>query len=99
MRLNLYGWDGTPLNPMYLAYRPPQMLPTQTLNPTKTASTGASQSSGTTKTKRDVDGDHDGLVRDALSRNAMLKQSAYADRIWWLGVGLTALGGVGYFCF
>ncbi|KAL8972259.1 MAG: hypothetical protein Q9197_002867 [Variospora fuerteventurae] len=99
MRLNLYGWDGTPLNPMYLAYRPPQMLPTQTLNPTKTASTGASPSSGTTKTKRDVEGDHDGLVRDALSRNAMLKQSAYADRIWWLGVGLTALGGVGYFCF
>ncbi|KAI4119164.1 MAG: hypothetical protein LQ345_000874 [Seirophora villosa] len=98
-RLNLYGWDGAPLNPMYLAYRPPQMLPTQTLNPTKAAATGASQPSGTTKSKRDLEGDQDGLVRDALTRNALQKQSTNADRIWWLGVGLTALGSVGYFCF
>lgn len=84
---------------MYLAYRPPQMLPTQTLNPTKAAATGASQPSGTTKSKRDLEGDQDGLVRDALTRNALQKQSTNADRIWWLGVGLTALGSVGYFCF
>lgn len=32
-RLNLYKFDGTPVNPMYLAYRPPMMLPTQVLNP------------------------------------------------------------------
>jgi hypothetical protein len=33
------------MNPMYLAYRPPQMLPTTTLNPMPTASaTGKSNS-------------------------------------------------------
>ncbi|EEB05488.1 ER chaperone Rot1 [Schizosaccharomyces japonicus yFS275] len=28
-KLQLYQWDGTPMQPMYLAYRPPMMLPTQ----------------------------------------------------------------------
>ncbi|KAI4204852.1 MAG: hypothetical protein LQ350_000918 [Teloschistes chrysophthalmus] len=98
-RLNLYGWDGAPMNPMYLAYRPPQMLPTQTLNPT--ATTSGTQPSGSSKSKRDLAGDDDGLVQEALNRHALVKQreSTNADRLWWLGVGMTALGGVGYFCF
>ncbi|KAL8694310.1 MAG: hypothetical protein Q9218_001015 [Villophora microphyllina] len=98
-RLNLYGWDGAPMNPMYLGYKPPQMLPTQTLNPT--ASTSGSQPSSSNKAKRDLAGDEDGLVQDALNRHALMKQraSTNADRLWWLGVGITALGGVGYFCF
>ncbi|KAL8873900.1 MAG: hypothetical protein Q9174_000703 [Haloplaca sp. 1 TL-2023] len=99
-RLNLFGWDGTPLNPMYLAYRPPQMLPTQTLNPT--VAPASAQPSATSKAaKRDLAGDEDGLVQEALNRHALLKQkhSTNADRIWWLGVGMTALGGIGYFCF
>lgn len=88
------------MNPMYLAYKPPQMLPTQTLNPTSAASTGTRPSS-TSKSKRDVPGDDDGLVQEALNRKALLKQrhSTNADRLWWLGVGMTALGGIGYFCF
>ncbi|KAL8858516.1 MAG: hypothetical protein Q9178_005014 [Gyalolechia marmorata] len=100
-RLNLYAWDGAPMNPMYLAYKPPQMLPTQTLNPTTAAATGTKPSS-TSNSKRDLPGDDDGLVREALSRKALLKQrhsKNNADRLWWLGAGLTALGGVGYFCF
>ncbi len=35
-RLDLEDWDGTPVQPLYLAYRPPMMLPTQTMNPTGT---------------------------------------------------------------
>ncbi|KAI4229196.1 MAG: hypothetical protein L6R36_001045 [Xanthoria steineri] len=99
-RLNLYGWDGAPMNPMYLAYKPPQMLPTQTLNPTSAAATGTRPSS-TSKSKRDLPGDDDGLVQEALNRKALLQQrhSTNADRLWWLGVGMTALGGIGYFCF
>jgi len=46
-RLNLFQWDGTPANPMYLAYRPPEMLPTTVLNPVNT--TGSN-----TKRKRDI---------------------------------------------
>ncbi|KAL9042781.1 MAG: hypothetical protein Q9180_000345 [Flavoplaca navasiana] len=101
-RLNLYSWDGTPMNPMYLAYKPPQMLPTQTLNPTSAAiaATGT-QPSSTSKSKRELPGDDDGLVQEALNRKALLKQrhTNNADRLWWLGVGMTALGGVGYLCF
>ncbi|KAL9030119.1 MAG: hypothetical protein Q9196_001730 [Gyalolechia fulgens] len=101
IRLNLYGWDGAPLNPMYLAYKPPQMLPTITLNPTTGAPTKGSQPSSTDKTKRSLAGDDDGLVQEALNRNALSKRkdTVRADRIWWFGVGITALGGVGYFCF
>ena len=101
MRLNLYGWDGAPLNPMYLAYKPPQMLPTQTLNPTTGAPTASSQPSGTGKVKRALAGDEDGLVQEALNRQSLLKRqdTAKADRLWWLGISMTALGGVGYFCF
>ncbi len=36
-KLNLYEWDGNPKQPMYLAYRPPMMLPTEALNPTSQA--------------------------------------------------------------
>lgn len=35
-RLDLYKFDGSPMNPMFLAYSPPQMLPTITMNPTDT---------------------------------------------------------------
>ncbi|KAL8917414.1 MAG: hypothetical protein Q9208_007969 [Pyrenodesmia sp. 3 TL-2023] len=100
-RLNLYGWDGAPMNPMYLAFKPPQMLPTQTLNPTSGSATGSAQSSSTGNSKRDLHlaGDEDGLVQEALNRNALRKDSTKADRLWWLGVGMTALGGIGYFCF
>lgn len=101
MRLNLYSWDGTPLNPMYLAYKPPQMLPTRTLNPTTGARTAGSQPSSTGKVKRSLTGDEDGLIQEAIDRNALSKRkdTVNADRIWWFGVGMTALGGVGYFCF
>ena len=34
-RLNLLAWDGTPAIPMWLIQRPPQMLPTTTLHPSR----------------------------------------------------------------
>ncbi|ODV94469.1 hypothetical protein PACTADRAFT_51302, partial [Pachysolen tannophilus NRRL Y-2460] len=44
-KLQLYEFDGTPVQPLYLAYKPPLMLPTITLNPTATSS--GSSSTGT----------------------------------------------------
>lgn len=51
-RLDLYEFDGTPMQPMYLVYSPPQMLPTSALNPI--TSTTASPTSKA-KAKRGLD--------------------------------------------
>jgi len=82
------------MNPMYLAYRPPQMLPTITMNPTKTA--GAPKATGSSKVKR---GAKEAEV--PFNKNVIVKrrEPINADRWWWIGVGMTALGGIGYFCF
>ena len=108
-RLNLFAFDGAPLNPMYLAYQPPQMLPTQTLNPTSSATGGGQASStGSSKLKKRFHGGDEHIVDDSfnapLSRNALVKRRPKAaqidaDKWWWIGVGMTALGGIGYFCF
>lgn len=93
-RLNLFRFDGAPLNPMYLAYSPPQMLPTQTLNPTSTAGP-----SSTSKAKRDLESDH--FADEPLNKNVLIKRKEpiNADKWWWIGVGMTGIGGVAYFCF
>lgn len=73
------------------------MLPTQTLNPTGTSATGA-KSTSSAKAKRDLGGDEDHLQsfnRDLVTE----RESTNAARLWWVGAGMTALGGVGYFYF
>ena len=90
----MYQFDGSPMNPMYLAYSPtPQMLPTQTLNPTTAASSGspATSATGSSKRKRAMAGDS---VRPS-SRSRLLDP----DLWWWLGVVSTGLGAVLYFAF
>jgi len=82
---------------MYLAYKPPQMLPTQTLNPTRSATDGAAKSTG--KAKRSVEvlgGFAEPLNKKVTSKR---KELIDADKWWWIGVGLTGLGGVVYYCF
>ena len=84
------------MNPMYLVYSPPQMLPTQTLNPTATP-TGATRSTSTVSSKRKRSLD-DGVD---INQNILLQQKVAinADRFWWIGAGMIAIGSVGYFCF
>ncbi|KAL2046959.1 hypothetical protein N7G274_000977 [Stereocaulon virgatum] len=96
-RLNLYAFDGSPLNPMYLAYKPPQMLPTQTLNPTSRATTAGAKSTG--KAKRSLE--DLGVSPEPMNKNVLIKRKEpiNADRWWWIGVGMTALGGVTYYWF
>ena len=113
-RLNLFGFDGAPLNPMYLAYKPPQMLPTETLNPTASSTGGSSQSTGTgsSKLKKRYHGGDEHIPDDdeditplpftkdgAFIRKGDRRDPINADKWWWIGVGMTALGGIGYFCF
>ncbi len=96
-RLNLFAFDGSPLNPMYLAYKPPEMLPTKILNPTATTSGAGATSTGKTKrSPKNKDGFIEPLSKKVLGKR---REPVNADRWWWIGVGITALGGVGYYCF
>ena len=93
-RLNLFQFDGSPMQPMYLAASPPQMLPTQTLNPTSTPT-----ATGKSRVKRTDGRDGDDQERlIPMNKNAIVvpKEPYNADRWWWAGVGLTALGTVLY---
>ncbi|TGO38467.1 hypothetical protein BHYA_0074g00150 [Botrytis hyacinthi] len=107
-RLDLYQFDGTPVNPMFLAYSPALMLPTETLNPTTSAT-----STSSSKMKRWLGyGDEpeepttsEGYLLP-LNKNAKhisrgIEQPSLINRIdldlvWWAGVGLTIFGGAAY---
>ena len=69
------------MHPMYLVYKPPQMLPTQTLNPI---------SSG--KGKRQVGGDAEGRFN---IKHLVSSEKVGDPNNWlWLGIVMTALGGI-----
>ncbi|AAS53199.2 AFL175Cp [Eremothecium gossypii ATCC 10895] len=94
--LHLFQFDGSPVQPLYLAYRPPLMLPTITLNPTDHA--GATATAGPGHRKRSL-GE---LVRAGLQdkhkttavRNPSLFNAAF---YWWCSAGVIAAGTVLFF--
>lgn len=96
-RLDLYKFNGTPMPPMYLAFNPPQMLPTVTMNPTTTAAATGK------KAKRTL-GAGDGLA-EPLNKNAVYAKREHEDRLihrvdldmmWYTGVGMLFFGIVAY---
>jgi hypothetical protein len=93
-RLDLYKFDGSPMNPMFLAYSPPQMLPTVTMNPTATAS-----SSGT-KAKRSSAPFEQALNKEALhikrANELPFIHQIDLNMLWWGGLGLIIFGGTAY---
>ena len=84
------------MNPMYIAYSPPLMLPTQTMNPTATSSGAAA----TTKaSKRGMDKEE--LVLPLNKDSKHIKRDTDgkpldANLIWWIGLGMTVFGGAAY---
>jgi len=94
-RLNMYRFDGSPLPPMYLAFRPPTMLPTTTLNPTATATATHKPS----KFKRSL---LHSLASGRESDFAPLAEvSAWLNpnHWFWCGVAFTGFGSVLLFAF
>jgi hypothetical protein len=96
-RLDLYQFDGTPMNPMFLAFSPPQMLPTVTMNPTATATASGKKSKRTAGHVEEMD--------PPLNANAPHirrdLEGSFIHRIdlnmlWWAGVGMTIFGGAAY---
>ncbi|GAB7355914.1 hypothetical protein MBLNU459_g6558t1 [Dothideomycetes sp. NU459] len=84
-RLNLFEFNGSPIQPMYLVYSPPQMLPTSTLNPTATAT-------ATGKSKRGLEVPLNYKMTQRKGVDAM-----NPDRWWWIGLCMTGVGGIMYF--
>ncbi len=94
MRLNLFQFDGSPQIPMYLVYNPPEMLPTQTLNPTSSATPAATAKSRVVR--RDMP-DMSGERIELKGPMILTPKDPYnADTWWWVGVGMTALGTIMY---
>ncbi|RJE26856.1 hypothetical protein PHISCL_00768 [Aspergillus sclerotialis] len=87
-RLDLYAFDGAPMNPMYLVQKPPEMLPTTTLNlaPTETA-----------RRKRHYV-EH---TKSPLNTKSLIKRDHILnpDYWWWLGLIMTSIGGIALFYF
>ncbi|RDI77255.1 hypothetical protein Vi05172_g12767 [Venturia inaequalis] len=84
-RLNLYRFDGSPIPAMYLAYRPPQMVPTTALHPAATAST---KSGAKERLKR--------ALEQHIEGPEAVGTWIDTQRLWCfgLGVGTMGMGGV-----
>ena len=82
------------MNPMYLAYRPPQMLPTTTLNPLQ----ATASATGKSNSKRGLDAEVplNWKVKLEPQGSQHMVQHINADRLWWFGLGVTGLGGLLY---
>lgn len=70
------------MHPMYLAYNPPEMLPSNVLNP---------KHSEQSKRKRDSsDRSSPFTVENLIQREDLVNP----ERWWWFGVIATSLGGI-----
>lgn len=73
--LQIYQFDGSKMQPLYLAYKPPLMLPTITLNPT-----GKSSQTGSTRKR----------VRRSLENqyrtNAVREVPKLFELFWWFSI-------------
>lgn len=87
------------MNPMYLAYDPPLMLPTITMNPTATAT---STSTASAKAKREYTAEDEfdlPLNKYSYHNKRDNDESRYLPHpnlVWWMGIGMSLLGGVAY---
>lgn len=92
-KLQLYQFDKSLLQPLYLAYRPPMMLPTETLNPTATGnsatSTGNQKRSLKDTVRRNLENKH---RTNAVKKNS--KGIFSSDIFWYLSVGMIGVGSV-----
>ncbi|KAF5101135.1 hypothetical protein D0Z00_000981 [Geotrichum galactomycetum] len=106
-RLDLYQYDGARLPPLYLAYKPPMMLPTMTMNPTEGASqpTGSSDSESQSSTaEAAATASSAASLRTRIRRGlenrsrtpAVKKQSFDLEKLWWFGVSLVGVGATGW---
>jgi hypothetical protein len=97
-RLNLFEWDGTPVIPMWLAFRPPQMLPTQTLNPTTSYTGVVATSIPTSEVRRAIHFGYEAIPQSEKTTVPVpdKKKSIFLndELCFWLGIIITLLGSI-----
>lgn len=101
-RLDLYGHDGAKIHPLFLAYSPPQMLPTVTMNPTQAAPTATGKvkrAEGERKVEQyetplNVNAHH--VKRDQRGLGPHFTERISLNAVWWTGVGMCLFGGAAY---
>lgn len=72
------------MNPMFLVFDPPEMLPTETLSPI---------AKGHKKARRDILGE--GTAQSP--HNKFKSGLTNRDNLWWAGVVMTLAGSAGFF--
>ena len=102
-KLLLYKFDGSPMQPLYLAYRPPLMLPTETLNPTSTAADSTESTSTGSNSKRDS---LSNLVKRSLEnkyRTNAIKQPSdsffMSNIFWYISASVIVLGSLLFYIY
>lgn len=96
-RLNLYRFDGSPMAPMYIWSTTPNMLPTTTIHPQATHTGKASRAMRRIKRRADQTAFHYHDIDHKRPQPAF--PLVKPNTIWYMGVGLSGLGGVLYFWF
>ncbi|CCK72025.1 Rot1p KNAG_0I02390 [Huiozyma naganishii CBS 8797] len=93
--LQLYQFDGSPMQPLYLAYRPPMMLPTQTLNPTSSGA-NVQESQAPSQAKRSLQQNVKRSLENKYRTNAELRPTAGIawDLVWYSSAAVLGLGSV-----
>lgn len=88
MRLDLYGFDGTPLTPMWLVSQTPRMLPTTTL-----ATSSSTASASNSKMRRTLSSGRETIVKTISDPTA---KATWADpNLWfWSGASMIVAGSI-----
>ncbi|CAG98081.1 Rot1p [Kluyveromyces lactis] len=89
--LQLYGSDGAPLQPLFLAYKPPVMLPTITLNPT-----ASDDAQPTSNAKRDLISHVRRSIENRHKTNAVKKTAPNIEKYWWGSLALIGVGSIAF---
>ncbi|CCD26633.1 Rot1p NDAI_0I00640 [Naumovozyma dairenensis CBS 421] len=100
--LQLYQFDQSPMQPLYLAYKPPMMLPTETLNPTDTSNTV--ENTGTVDGASETGSLQKRSLRSMVKRSLENRHKTSARKIqkgfwsssifWYIASGMLGLGSI-----
>lgn len=80
--LQIYQFDGSPMQPLYLAYKPPMMLPTGALNPTDNSE--PTKASVRKRVRRSLENQY--------RTNAVRETSPFFEKFYWVGVVVLGAG-------